>query len=75
MFSVTQDLVQHSPGPARVAGVSPRPAIVRRQRERYVRLVISFAAALAALLLFATATKSQVMPPVGAMPVGMVRAR
>ena len=75
MFSFTQNLVQHSPAPARVGGVYPRPAMARRQRERYFRLVVSLAAALAALLLFATATKSQVMPPVGAMPVGMVRAR
>jgi hypothetical protein len=70
MFSFTHDLVQHSPAPARVGGVRRRPAMARRQRERYFRSVVSLAAALAALLLFATATKSQVMPPVGAMPVG-----
>jgi hypothetical protein len=70
MFSFTQDLVQHSPAPARVGGVNRRPAMARRQRERYFRSAISLAAALVALLLFATATKAQVMPPVGAMPVG-----
>ena len=41
-----------------------------RRGERTIRAIVSLAAALAALLLFATATHGQVTTPVGAMPVG-----
>jgi hypothetical protein len=46
------------------------PAPLRRREERAVRAIVSLAAALAALVLFATATHGQATTLVGAMPVG-----
>ena len=50
-----------------------RPAVAgihAHARERTIRAILSLAAAIAALVLFATATHGQLMAPVGAMPVG-----
>jgi len=46
------------------------PAPLRRRDERAIRAIVSLAAVLAALGLFATATHGQATTPVGAMPVG-----
>jgi hypothetical protein len=46
------------------------PTPLRRREERVIRAIVSLAAALAALVLFATATHGQATTLVGAMPVG-----
>ena len=70
MSSLIQFLAPSIPQSSPAGRVWRWPPPFGRRGERTIRAIVSLAAALAALLLFATATHGQVTTPVGAMPVG-----
>src|SRR4029450_12172743 len=70
MSSLIQFLAPSIPQSSPAGRVWRWPPPVGRRGERPVRAIVSLAAALAALVLFATATHGQVTTPAGAMPVG-----
>jgi hypothetical protein len=70
MSSLMQDLVPSIPDSSPGGRVGRWPAPLRRREERAIRAIVSLAAAVAAMLVFATATHGQAPTLVGAMPVG-----
>jgi len=70
MSSRIQYAAPSIPEPSPAARARRWPLPLRRREERTIRVIVSLAAALAALVLFATATHGQATTPVGAMPVG-----
>lgn len=70
MSSLIQFLAPSIPQSSPAGRARRWPAPLGRRGERTIRAIVSLAAALAALVLFATATHGQATTRVGAMPVG-----
>jgi len=70
MSSLIQFLAPFIPQSSPAGRVRRWPAPLGRRTERTIRAIVSLAAVLAALLLFATATHAQVTTRVGAVAVG-----